>query len=211
MHHSEHSSLLQTHCSAATNTALKHKLSAPALQHLGCFAAVGSRAPEIAFGAGWNGTALLNDTLTQQPSQLGSPEMAAVLAELWSICDERCSVDRSMCAARSYRTCDLAATAVKRSPIAVSSYLYLEEARNATRGHLTLANCTCSEHLNCVMGLKLGFLNQINVLFVLSFALSVLLLFDLAASHALHRRWDVFAARCHVQTQEGDDLSQTSV
>jgi hypothetical protein len=186
--------------------------NAPAMPHPACFAAAGASAPEVAIDAGWNGTMLLSDT-SQQPLQLGSPEIAAVLTELWALCDERCSNDRSMCTSRSYRACDLQPNGVARSPIAVASYTFFEAARNETGAELTLSNCTCSEHLNCVMGLKLGFLNQINVLLVLSFVLIVLLLFDLAASHSLHSRWGVFAAhRAHgpSPTHEARNLAQLS-
>eukprot|EP01043_Picozoa_sp_COSAG02_P024757 COSAG02_NODE_1365_length_13037_cov_4.315659_3_plen_1275_part_00 len=185
--------------------------NAPAMPHPACFAAAGASAPEVAIDAGWNGTTLLSDT--PQPLQLGSPEIAAVLTELWSLCDERCSNDNSMCTSQSYRACDLEPNTVARSPIAVASYLFFEAARNETGTELTLSNCTCSEHLNCVMGLKLGFLNQTNVLLVLSFVLTVMLLFDLAASYSLHSRWGVFVARGHGQspTHGARNLAERSV
>lgn len=181
----------------------------PAMPHLECFAVVGGRAPGLAIAAGWNGTTLSNDTLTQEPMQLGSSEIAAVLTELWSICDEVCSNDRTMCTARSYRMCKLELHGVARSPTAVASYSFLMAAQNATGSVLTLSNCTCSEHLNCVMGLKLGFLNQTNVLLVLSFVLLVLLIFDLATSYSLHGMWGVFVAHSRSREEDGE-LAQHS-
>ena len=64
-----------------------------------------------------------------------------------------------------------------------------------------LSNCSCTEHLNCVMSLKLGFVNQVNMLVVLAFVLLVLLGFDLVTSHQLHSAWDVFVARAERKAQ----------
>eukprot|EP01050_Picozoa_sp_SAG11_P011491 SAG11_NODE_1220_length_5493_cov_17.313311_1_plen_1152_part_00 len=90
--------------------------------------------------------------------------------DMWEACDEKCMTDAFDCEHRKYRQC-------------------------AVDINSTLIDCTCRDHVDCVVNLKAGFAVVVDVLSSIMMVQIVLMFIALFCGQSLASNWEVFFAK----------------
>jgi calcium-binding protein CML len=131
--------------------------------------------------------------LTYLHNESCAPQTLAELQQRWRDCDARCLAEGGdLCEPMAYRTCSAAAAAAAAAREGEDAAAAAAAAAPPDE-FATMLNCTCPAHVDCVLSLKVGFMNQIYAALVLAVIMLVLLALELWAGGQLLSHWDVFA------------------